>query len=263
MALPTSGALSLNQIHVEAGGSSGTAASINDADIRALIGKASGATMSFSEWYGASAVTSMSYVSTTTASTSEYTYETVTTSSLSGDVVFITMTGAKTFVSPSFVTPYGSGITVSLLDTTTATLREVNVGKDITPYYSQAKLFYFISNATNKQFFLPEHTGNLNSIRVQVWRPSSSISSVGFTKTGGTYSGGPYNSFSHTIDSGSTAPILAYIGGYADSTTISGGQNTGSVSLLYDENGGTNASSASLTGSGYGLSLSAGYLTWS
>lgn len=55
MALPTSGPLSLNAIHVEAGGTSGTQASINDADIRGLIGKASGAQMSFSEWYGASA----------------------------------------------------------------------------------------------------------------------------------------------------------------------------------------------------------------
>ena len=54
MALPTSGAISLNQMHTEAGGSSGTIASINDADIRALIGKGSGATMSFNEWYGAS-----------------------------------------------------------------------------------------------------------------------------------------------------------------------------------------------------------------
>ena len=54
MPLQTSGAISLNQIHVEAGGSSGTQASINDSDIRALIGKSSGATMSFSEWYGAS-----------------------------------------------------------------------------------------------------------------------------------------------------------------------------------------------------------------
>jgi hypothetical protein len=54
MALPTSGPLSLNQIHIEAGGTSGTTASINDADIRALIGKASATTMSFSEWYGAS-----------------------------------------------------------------------------------------------------------------------------------------------------------------------------------------------------------------
>jgi hypothetical protein len=54
MALPTSGALSLNQMHVEAGGSSGTIASINDADIRGLISKGSGATMSFNEWHGAS-----------------------------------------------------------------------------------------------------------------------------------------------------------------------------------------------------------------
>jgi hypothetical protein len=56
MALQSSGAISLNDIHVEAGGSSGTSASINDSDIRGLIGKSSGATMSFSEWYGASNV---------------------------------------------------------------------------------------------------------------------------------------------------------------------------------------------------------------
>lgn len=55
MALPTSGMISLNQIHVEAGGSSGTACTINDADIRGLIGKSSGAAMDFADWYGASA----------------------------------------------------------------------------------------------------------------------------------------------------------------------------------------------------------------
>lgn len=64
MALQNSGAISLNDIHVEAGGSSGTTASINDSDIRGLIGKASGATMSFSEWYGASA--SASFVGSAT-----------------------------------------------------------------------------------------------------------------------------------------------------------------------------------------------------
>lgn len=58
MALQTSGAIPLNDIHVEAGGSSGTQVSINDSDVRGLIGKASGATMSFSEWYGASAALS-------------------------------------------------------------------------------------------------------------------------------------------------------------------------------------------------------------
>lgn len=54
MALQTSGAISLNDIHTEAGGSSGTQASINDSDIRSLISKGSGVQMSFSEWYGAS-----------------------------------------------------------------------------------------------------------------------------------------------------------------------------------------------------------------
>ena len=57
MALQSSGAISLNEIHIEAGGSSGTTASINDSDIRDLIDKSSGATMSFNEWYGASAFT--------------------------------------------------------------------------------------------------------------------------------------------------------------------------------------------------------------
>ena len=56
MALQSSGAISLNDIHIEAGGSSGTSASINDSDIRGLIGKSSGAQSSFSEFYGASAV---------------------------------------------------------------------------------------------------------------------------------------------------------------------------------------------------------------
>ena len=55
MPVPGSGAISLNDFHVEAGGTSGTQASINDADIRGLIGKSAGAQMSFSEWYGASA----------------------------------------------------------------------------------------------------------------------------------------------------------------------------------------------------------------
>ncbi len=53
MALQTSGTISLNDIHVEAGGASGTQCSLNDSDIRGLIGKASGAQSSFSEFYGA------------------------------------------------------------------------------------------------------------------------------------------------------------------------------------------------------------------
>ena len=56
MALQTSGMISLNDIHVEAGGTSGTACTINDSDIRSLIGKSSGAAMDFADWYGASGV---------------------------------------------------------------------------------------------------------------------------------------------------------------------------------------------------------------
>jgi len=55
MPLPSSGTISLNQIHVEAGGSSNTTASLNDADIRAMIGKGSGVSNSFSEYHGVSA----------------------------------------------------------------------------------------------------------------------------------------------------------------------------------------------------------------
>lgn len=62
MPLPGSGTITLNQLHVEAGGSSGTQASLNDSDIRAIIGKSSGAQNSLSEYYGVSASTpSVSY----------------------------------------------------------------------------------------------------------------------------------------------------------------------------------------------------------
>jgi hypothetical protein len=60
MALQTSGQISLNDIHVEVGGTSASQASLNDADIRGLIGKSSGAQNSFNEYYGASAVEALS-----------------------------------------------------------------------------------------------------------------------------------------------------------------------------------------------------------
>ena len=74
MALQTSGAISLNQIHIEAGGSSGSTASINDSDIRGLINKSSGATMSFNEWYGASNVLWTPTMTSGTRSTKQATF---------------------------------------------------------------------------------------------------------------------------------------------------------------------------------------------
>ena len=61
MALQSSGAISLDDLHVEAGGTTGSNCTVNDSDIRDLISKSAGATMSFNEWYGASAVTPSVY----------------------------------------------------------------------------------------------------------------------------------------------------------------------------------------------------------
>ena len=55
MALPSSGQITLNQMHVEASGTSGTQSNINSAPIRALITKSASVQMAFTEWYGASA----------------------------------------------------------------------------------------------------------------------------------------------------------------------------------------------------------------
>lgn len=58
MALQDQGVpISLNDLHVEAGGSSGTTCSLNDADIRDIIGKAANATNSLFEYYGQSSET--------------------------------------------------------------------------------------------------------------------------------------------------------------------------------------------------------------
>lgn len=56
MALQSSGSISLNDIHVEAGGTTGTAVSINDSDVRALVSATAGSEMSLTDWYGAGAV---------------------------------------------------------------------------------------------------------------------------------------------------------------------------------------------------------------
>ena len=78
MATPSSGTISLNEMHVEAGGSSGTECSINDSDIRLIANKSSGATASWNDYYakaadyaismttgGTSRSTSDGYVTTT------------------------------------------------------------------------------------------------------------------------------------------------------------------------------------------------------
>ena len=59
MATPSSGAISLNEMHVEAGGRSGTTCSINDTDIRLIANKSSGATASWNDYHNCAADWSM------------------------------------------------------------------------------------------------------------------------------------------------------------------------------------------------------------
>lgn len=65
MALQTSGQISLNEIHVEAGGTSSTQGAINDSDIRGLISASSASAMDFADWYGASASVDFNYTAAT------------------------------------------------------------------------------------------------------------------------------------------------------------------------------------------------------
>jgi len=59
MALQGSGAISLDDMHVEVGGTSGTTCSLNDADIRALIDVGDSGQQSIQQYYGQSSETSL------------------------------------------------------------------------------------------------------------------------------------------------------------------------------------------------------------
>ena len=79
MALPTSGALSLDAIHVEAGGTTNTTASLNDTDIRGLtaaagktINSTPSTTIDFDDFYGASSDTSLFSTTVTVGETGSF-----------------------------------------------------------------------------------------------------------------------------------------------------------------------------------------------
>ena len=86
MALPTSGALTLDAIHVEAGGTTGTTCSLNDTDIRGLtpgsgktINSTQGTTVDFDDFYGASSGFSMTLTVGDRQTSSTVDYVTTTT----------------------------------------------------------------------------------------------------------------------------------------------------------------------------------------
>lgn len=147
MPLQTSGAISLNDIHVEAGGTSGTQASINDADIRALIGKSSGAQMSFNEWYGASASLE----------------ETVVTAG-SATIFYNTWTGFQNFISPNIG---------SVSDST------------FSPKSASYAGLYHITGSNTLNFRLHGTLSNADWTSMTVGGTTYNRTSANFTQTGG------------------------------------------------------------------------------
>lgn len=127
--------ITMNQLHTEAGGTSGTTCSLNDEDIRDLIGKASGATMSMSEWYGASAALDTQTV----------------TSAISG-----------TYGSSTYLQGYRSGVHGSISDGTC----DFKVGATIvnlysSHYYTTDRVFFELTgNYTNGGFTTMSFNGN-------------------------------------------------------------------------------------------------------
>ena len=123
MATPSSGAISLDQIHVVAGGTTGTTCSINDADIRSLANLSNNATASFDTYYNRAAdasitmtvgdrqvTTSGQYTSTTTIWRGYWGGTFVSgVSSPSG--------GAFGSLSPSSASDYLGGITIQIIQT--------------------------------------------------------------------------------------------------------------------------------------------------
>lgn len=97
MPLQTSGQISLDDIHVEAGGTTGTAVSINDTDIRALISSTAGTAVDFADYYGASSSpagwTTVDTISGQSASWSTRTPSTIQPANTGGRYVFVYQNG--------------------------------------------------------------------------------------------------------------------------------------------------------------------------
>ena len=87
MALQSSGAISLDDIHVEAGGSTGTSCNLNDTDIRGLtagsgqtINSTSDSEIDLGDFYGATSITYFNASGGTTSTSGNYRYHKFTSS---------------------------------------------------------------------------------------------------------------------------------------------------------------------------------------
>lgn len=247
MALQGSGQISLDDIHVEAGGTTGTNATINDADIRGLIGKADGATMGFDEWYGASNVISMSHVKSGNG--------TSITGIQAGDLIlFVDTVQVKLTAPASEPTAYTPTGFTTLFHR--ASKYQQQAGESTTDNWIKVQASY------------REATGTSQSLSVSgdysVWRPSSSVTSYTYTK-GQSYEEENFTSSFINLyaNSGATSPILVLLAGGAGTPALSGSSGSGNLRVKYDANGGSNNGTIYDATDYSQPTGEIGYLTWS
>lgn len=171
MALPASGTLSLNEIHIEAGGTTATEAGINDADIRGLIGKASGVSMSFNEWYGASAFLTLTAQSNTIVSNVSTSITAATPSFAAGDIAIVTVFSLGNTSSNTITVPTG----FTLISQRYAVATTYNKGGS-TLYLHRMMTCYKVLVAGDTTITSTARTTNMMS--VEVYRPSTAITTV-------------------------------------------------------------------------------------
>ena len=181
MALPASGTLSLNEIHIEAGGTTATEAGINDADIRGLISKSSGTAMSFNEWYGASAFLTLTAQSNTIVSTSAISITATTPSFAAGDIALVTIYKLNTSSSTFPTTPTG----FTSIATPSADAYVSNKGGN-TWYYYRMNTCYKVLAAGDTSITSSSIGSKVMS--VEVYRPSTTITTVAAQDLSSAYS---------------------------------------------------------------------------
>ena len=181
MALPASGTLSLNEIHIEAGGTTATEAGINDADIRGLISKSSGTAMSFNEWYGASSLLTLTAQSNTIVSNSSTSITATTPSFAAGDIALVTIFKLSNSNSGTPGTPTG----FTSIATATATAYISNKGGN-TYYYYRMNTCYKVLAAGDTSITSTSIGSKVMS--VEVYRPSTTITTVAAQDLSSAYS---------------------------------------------------------------------------
>ena len=266
MALQSSGAISLNEIHIEAGGTTGTSASINDSDIRGLIDKASGAQMAFSEWYGADFYINLTYVDKSSvegnSSTTSISYPTGTSS---GDLIIACISDSRSNVG-SGLSPVADLTGFTQLDNRIDTNSESTKGGTIF-YRSRVRIMYKIASSESSAT-CAFTASNGGGIALYSFTPSRSISTVSANSFVKDTSSANDVSLSTT----ESQPVILIANSWTNDTNGTPSPATAFVDvdnqnsvILYDEDG-----TATLTvdfdggsSGGYPRFNHHGYLTWS